>query len=200
MNQRKRCAWPHAVLDCRGRQVCLSPAAWAKFVGDELTEPNAAIAISRLARSAGTGPLFVLNPSTGEPAEILRYVRVARMSDISFDGPAPLTMSIAYDPPALSGFERSTEADQCRHIVRVLMDLPRQHAVLKVVGRRPEVIRLADVDDIDFGPESEAFIEAVQRANGQSPEAVKALIAERRARRGYAGIDTDATGGDDGSI
>lgn len=179
----------HTLRDPSGRPLRLDSAAWERLRAEELFRlprlqgPAAGVdplaAISRLAARQGVPRLFVRAADTGEPVEARRYVAGLDPASYWVDGPRPLALAVSFPTPRLSRAERRGEADSARAWVRKLQGLPQQHAVLRVGGGEPVVLRVADVPDTSLaqvGP----YLAVALRANGQTPEEVEACAHERR--------------------
>ena len=179
----------HTLRDHSGRPLRLDGPTWEQLRAEDMFRlpgihgPSAGAdllgAISSLAAKQGVGRLYVRAADTGEPVEIRRYVAGLNPASYWVDGPQPLSLVVSFPTPRLTGAERRGEADAARAWTRILQSLPRQHAVLRVGGGKPVVLRVADVPDISqeqVGP----YLAAALRANGQSAEEIAACANQRR--------------------
>ena len=182
-----RSVWKHRLRDASGRPLRLDPAAWQRLRAEEMfrlpdsrgssVDPLAALA--RLATRHGIPLLYVRDAYSGEPVEARRYVSGLNPAPYWIDGPQPLSLVVSFPTPRLTGTERRGEADAARAWTRTLAGMPRQHAVLRIGGREPAILRVADVPETsqaDVGP----YLAAALRANGQSAEEVAACANARR--------------------
>ena len=184
-----RSMWRHRLLDESGRPLRLDPATWTRLQTEELfrlpdgrgasSGDDPLGAISRLAARHGLPRLYVRAADTGEPIEVHRYVAGVSPTSYWVDGPQPLALVVSFPTPRLTGAERRGEADAVRAWTRILQGLPVQHAVLRVGGGEPVIMRVADVPETalaNIGP----YLAAALQANGQSAKEILACADERR--------------------
>jgi hypothetical protein len=97
------------------------------------------------------------------------------------DGPA-LELVVSFPRPRLSSVERWDDADAQRHWNAVLQNLPPQNAALRIAGRPPGVVRVADVCIPNLDPgDQERYVGASLAANGQSASEIAADMRFREA-------------------
>ncbi len=184
-----RTTWRHPLRDASGRPLRLDPAAWGRMQAEELfrlPETQGPLiggdplgAVSRLAARHGIPRLYVRSADTGEPVEARRYVAGLPPASYWVEGPQPLALAVSFPTPRLTGAERRGEADAVRAWTRVLQSLPVQHAVLRVGGGEPLIMRVADVPETSQAHIA-PYLAAALRANGQTAEEVEACAAQRR--------------------
>lgn len=182
-----RSIWRHTLRDASGHPLRIGRAAWEQLQAEELLclprsrskgdDPFGAI--SRLAARRAIARLYVRAADTGEPVEIHRYVAGINSAWYWIDGPQPLSLVVSFPTPRLSGAERRGEADAARAWIRALQGLPQQHAVLRIGGGEPVLVRVGDVPDVSSS-QVEPYLAAAMRANGQTVEEVEACARERQ--------------------
>lgn len=179
----------HTLRDASGRPLRLDPASWERLRAEDMfrlprlrgasASEHPLAAILRLAAKQSLGRLFVRAADTGEPVEASRYVAGLDPASYWVDGPQPLSLAVSFPTPRLIRAERRGEADAARAWTRVLQSLPQQHAVLRVGGGEPVIMRVADVPDA-LGEQVGPYLSAALRANGQTAEEIEACARERR--------------------
>jgi hypothetical protein len=194
----------HLVRDPFGKALRLSPAGWDRFRAPTPSGGEPVAALLALARAGGVPRLYVQAPDTGEPVELRAYLAGLRPKDFWFTGPAPLKLVLAFPRPRLTGVERWTETDAGRAWTRCLMDLPVQHAVVRVASQAPEVIKIADVPTPNPDRAQLArFLAESGALNGQSAAQIEAARHGRAASmarliRGGPALDPEEE--EDGSL
>lgn len=191
--QPERTERAHRILDAYGRPLRLSGAAWQCLGREQQRGPAALAYLLQEARAIPPGRLYVQSPVTDEPVELRAYVAGLRPEDYYLAGPAPLQLVVLFPKPRLSGIERASEAEASRTWTRCLLDLPVQHAVLRLAGEPAQVIRVADVPTpaVDRA-QLKRFLAACRAVNGQSAAEIEAARHWRAAQierlaRGHAG-------------
>ena len=179
----------HTLRDQSGRPLRLDAASWERLRAEEmfrlprLQGPSASedplAGISRLAARQGVGSLYVRAADTGEPVEVRRYVAGLDPACYWVDGPQPLSLAVSFPTPRLTGAARRGEADAARAWTRILQSLPKQHAVLRVGGGEPVVVRVADVPDVSV-TQIKPYLLASLKANGQTVEEIEESAHTRR--------------------
>ena len=74
------------------------------------------------------------------------------------------------------------------------MGLEPQHALIRVEGMEPGVIRVIDVPDEPMGPAATAYIERSLRANGMTEEETLAMVDRRLAAIGSSAASPEPIG------
>ncbi len=176
----------HIVRDAAGLPLRVSPAAWERLRWDGLFGDGALTALFKITASsknlAGAGRLYVRAADTGRSTELRRYVVGLSPEEFWLEGPSPLTLIVGFPKPRLSGAQRTTETDAARGWTRALLDMPQQHAVLKVAGEAPVIMRVTDMDAPLSHNDTGRLLAQAARANGQSRDVVAETARWRRAQ------------------
>jgi hypothetical protein len=197
--------WHHQIKDPNGRPLRLAPGLWQRHPPSAWKGRDGVRHLQALAAASGVSRLYVQTPDAGEPVELSHYVTGLPDRDYWIAGPAPLQLTVAFPRPRLTAVQRCGETEAARYWTRCLMELPVQHAVLRLAGSTPGVVRVVDVPAPQVDPaRQERFVAAVMAANAQSPAEIEATLRQRQAaveRLAIGHSDTwEEPDDDDGSI
>lgn len=168
--------WKHVIRAASGLPLRMSPSAWERLCWDGLFGGNALATLFK--HVTGAGRLYVRAANTGKATELRRYVEGLLPEEFWLEGPAPLTLVVGFPKPRLSGAQRLTEADAARTWMRALQDMPVQHAVLKIAGEAPVVMRVADMNAAL--PGDPRLLAETARVKGQSQAEIAETTRWRR--------------------
>jgi Helicase HerA, central domain/TraM recognition site of TraD and TraG len=183
----------HPIRDAYGRPLRLSPTAWEKVRGNHLFGRDSVRDLQTLVATAGVTRLYVRAADTGAPVALKEYIAGLPATDYWIDGPA-LQLVVVFPRPRLTGVERWNESDATRAWTRCLLELPVQHAVLRVAAGEAGLIRVVDVPSPKVNrTRHEQFMEACSATAGQSCEEIQATLQWRQQQ-----VERIATGHTDG--
>lgn len=189
---------PHPVVDGHGQPLRLSEDAWIAFQKylSENYQHGAVVALNTLAALSGVRRLYVLPPGGAPPVEMGKYLKSldpypalnawdSGKGNVAIGfvvrGPAPLTMGIRFPRFKLTVTSKRTETERQQQWIRLLLDLPVQHAVAWTGDASPPIVKVLPVPDANQNPAALAgFTSAIlSRFAGQ-----KDLDATEEYRRG----------------
>jgi len=174
--------WRHPILDPRGRPLRLKPPVWVRFAHESLFRGASIQRLETLAARSGVSRLYVQAADTGQPVALTRYVAGLTSTECWIDGPA-LQLVVLFPRPRLTHIERRTETDAARWWTRALQEVPVQHAVLRVGGANPGIVRVVDVPSSAADPGGiKSFLATSLSANGQSAREMAETIDWRKSQ------------------
>lgn len=181
----ERTSWRHSVLDSYGVPLKLSSEAWQAFLQEQVSVlPAGGFALRRLQELAGASDfvrLYVHAADTGDPVALSEYVAGLAETDFWFEGPVPLELVVGFPRPQFSRADLRQEGDLAGSWMRILLQLPRQHAVLLLANGSPRLFRVADVPDPGSPVALLDWWRASTQARSQRPDEIEATAAWRIA-------------------
>jgi len=159
-----------------------------------------------LLRPRGVSRIYVRDPLTHEPVGLRSYLGLVPRCDYEFQSRLFAQLVVSFPKPRVLSSERWTEAEAVRTWTRTLQDLPRQNAVLRLVGQEPRIVQIATVDTPTVEPGSLArFVSASMAANGQSRREIDETLASRQQdveqlQNGPGQLSDPKQEADDGSL
>lgn len=182
----RRTLWRHPVLDPHGNSLRLSDYAWSQISQADIAGmPGTALRrVAELAHEEGIFRLYVRAPDTGAPAALSRYLAGVPDSEYWFEGPTPLVLVVSFPACRFVHSARERGGDLSARWTRTLMDLPTQHAVLRLLTGEVGVFRAVDVPD-ELAPadgSGDTWHREARTSAGHPPKEVARTMAWRRAQ------------------
>lgn len=181
--QSERALWQQRIFNAKGQPLRMNPALWERLrwqVLFETDQSNAAVdPVTVLMRQVGR--LYVQAADTGMITELRQYVQGLRPREWWLDGPAPLTLVVSFARPRLTGADQLGEREAASIWARTLQSLPVQHAVLRVEGGPPVLLRVLDMPDAPLPARLKEYVAAMLRANALTREQTQATREARAA-------------------
>jgi len=175
--------WWHNLEDHNGRTLMFTKEAFASRNALQWRGAAGVDAAYTIATEAGIPRLYVCDPLDEKPVELRRYVAGLPDTDFYIYGPSPASLVVRFPRPKVRE-DRSIKQTADGSWEQVLMGLQPQHALIRVEGMEPGVIRVVDVPDEPMGPAATAYIERSLRANGMTEEETLAMVDRRMAAIG----------------
>jgi len=170
----------HRVLDDRGRPMRLCPDGWSRLLAGGRLYSDGVRALRELAATSAPHRLYVRAADRDVPVEIGRYTAGLPSDAVRVEGPSPLELIVRFPRFRVSGTERVSASDVAGGWMRVLQDLPVQHAVVRVAGGAARITRVKDVPLPSGVSKAERYVLASTGANGQSPDAIDDIVQWRQ--------------------
>jgi hypothetical protein len=159
--------------------------------------------LQALTRGSGLSRLYVHAADSNEPVEIREYVAGLPETGYWVEGPR-LHLVVSFPRPRFTGVKQWTAAEATRHWTGVLQNLPVRHAVLRLAGGEPGVIRVASVLTPTVNSrQREQFLAKSIAANCQPAAEINATLEYRQQqveRLAAGGSIQSQEEGDDGSL
>jgi hypothetical protein len=173
--------WRHPIRDGSGRLLRLPQEAWERCL--PLPAGIAAGDLAAAAAASGIPRLYVHAADSGEPVALGAYVQgLRRGRDYRIEGPA-LQLVVRFPRPRLTAVERGSEADAVRDWIGCLQSLPPQHAVVRLEGGPPQVVRVSDVPTASWSDAvRERYLAGSAAATAQSAAECLETVRQRAAR------------------
>lgn len=137
--------------------------------------------LKRLAAYSGIARLYVHAAGSGEPIEVSRYVKGLSSSSYLV-GPTPVQIVLRFPRPTFTIVSRLNESEKRDRWTRLLMDLPKQHAVVVLSPEKPAVIKVVSVADPSASAGLSRFMSTALVANGQSLKETEEVYDGRTAQ------------------
>jgi hypothetical protein len=169
----------HQIMDGQGNPLQLSFEGWEQFIEQADHETNPVEALRRVAMRSPIRRLYVYSADRQIPVEIGRYVQGVLSSNVEISE-SPLELDITHTKLKVSHIDKPTEAQLVRDWANALIELPRQHAVIRLGGVNQGIVKIADVPDQPWTDIDQAYLEEAKQANCLSSEEIDATREQRR--------------------
>uniref|UniRef100_UPI003751A434 hypothetical protein n=1 Tax=Armatimonas sp. TaxID=1872638 RepID=UPI003751A434 len=130
---------------------------------------------------SGIPRLYVHAAGSREPVEVSHYIKGLSSSSYMV-GPAPVQLVVRFPRPTFSIVSRLSESEKRDRWTRLLMDLPKQHAVVVLSPEHPAVIKVVPVAEPAASQGLSRFMSTALVANGQTLAEIDEVYNTRRAR------------------